>query len=382
MVAPYHSPAIGKILGVVDEVRVVADPLEARLLAPEPGGAVRVALAVPTSGTLGMMAPAVLNCARLAVAELNAAGGLLGRPIELVLLDAGRRPQTVAAELAELTRAGAIAAVVGTHASDVRVATVTALQGRIPYVFTPPYEGGEHAPGVYLLGETPARQLRPALDWLVRHRRARRWALVGNDYVWPRMLHHAAVAYLRAAGAQVVAARYLPFGALDPAPLLDLIARRRADAVLLTLVGSDLAAFNRAYGESPLRSPRLCAALEENGLLATGGDATGELYATMGYFGNVATDAGLAFVERYTHRYGWQAPVLNGHAEACYDGVRLLHALASRAGSLNPAAMDATADGTTITGGRGRVTVTSRHVDQPVYLARADGLDFDVIDSF
>jgi urea transport system substrate-binding protein len=367
----------------VDEVRVICDPLEARLLPPEPGRAVRVALAVPTSGTLGMMGPAVLNCARLAAAELNAAGGLLGLPIELVLLDAGRPPRTVAAELSELVRAGAVSAVVGTHASDVRVAAVDALRGRVPYVFTPPYEGGERAPGVYLLGETPARQLRPAVDWLVRHRRARRWALVGNDYVWPRMLHRAAVAYLRDAHAQVVAARYVPLGALDPAPLLDLLARRRVDAVLLTLVGSDLAAFNRAYAASRLaRVPRLCAALEENGLLATDGDATGELYAAMGYFGAVTTDAGLAFVERYTHRYGWQAPVVNGHAEASYDGVHLLAALAGRAGTLHPAAVEARADGTTFTGGRGPLTLRARHVDQPVYLARADGLDFDVLHAF
>jgi ABC-type branched-subunit amino acid transport system substrate-binding protein len=367
----------------VDEVRVIRDPLEARLLPPEPGRAVRVALAVPTSGTLGMMAPAVLNCARLAVAELNAAGGLLGLPIEVVLVDAGRAPKTVAAELAALVREGAVSAVVGTHASDVRVAAVRDLRGRVPYVFTPPYEGGERAPGVFLLGETPARQLRPALDWLVRHRRARRWALIGNDYVWPRMLHHAAVAYLRDAQAQVVAARYVPFGALDPAPLLDLLHRRRADAVLLTLVGSDLAAFNRAYTSSRLAPvPRLCAALEENGLLATDGDATGELYAAMGYFGTVTTDAALGFLERYTHRYGWQAPVVNGHAEASYDGMRLLAALAERAGSLHPAALDATAEGTTFAGGRGPLTLRARHVDQPVYLARADGLDFDVLHAF
>ncbi|WP_432984363.1 hypothetical protein [Dactylosporangium sp. CA-233914] len=55
--------------------------------------------------------------------------------------------------------------------------------------------------------------------------------------------------------------------------------------------------------------------------------------------------------------------------------------MAGRAGSLDPAAMDATADGTTVTGGRGTVTVTARHVDQRVYLARAGGLDFDVLDA-
>ncbi|GGM80094.1 substrate-binding domain-containing protein [Dactylosporangium sucinum] len=368
----------------MDEVTLISDPLEARLLAPEPGRAVRVGLAVPVSGTLGMMGPAVQSCAGLAVAELNAAGGLLGLPVELVLLDAGREPREVAADAAELVRAGAIAGLVGTHASDVRVEIVKALAGQVPYVYTPPYEGGESAPGVYLLGETPGRQLRPALGWLVGARRARRWALIGNDYVWPRRLNRAATEYLHAVGAAVVATRYEPLGSLDPEPLLDLLLRVRADAVLLTLVGSDLVAFNRAFAGTRLdhRVLRLCAALEENGLLGAGGDTTGELYAAMGYFGNVATDAGLDFVERYTHRYGWQAPVLNGHAQACYDGVRLLAALAERAGSLDPAQIDANSDGTTVTGARGRLTVAGRHVDQPVYLARADGLDFDVLQAF
>jgi ABC-type branched-subunit amino acid transport system substrate-binding protein len=222
------------------------------------------------------------------------------------------------------------------------------------------------------------------LRWLVEHRRARRWALIGNDYVWPRQLHRFAFRYIGTAGASVVAQRYVPLGRVDPQPLLDLVRASRADAVLLTLVGSDLVRFNRAFAASRLgeRVLRLCGALEENGLLGAGGDTSGELYAAMGYFGSVATDCGLAFVERYTHRYGWQAPVLNGHAEACYDGVRLLAALATRAGSLAPAALDATSDGTTIVGGRGTLTVRNRHVDQPVYLARADGLDFDVLRSF
>jgi urea transport system substrate-binding protein len=347
---------------VPDDVVLVTDPMEARLLTPEPGRAVRVGVVVPTSGTLGLLAPPALNCASLAAAEVNATGGILGRPVELVLVDGGRTPAAVAAEVSALVRAGGLTAVVGTHASDVRVAVARALGGAVPYVYTPPYEGGERTPGVFLLGETPDRQLAPALDWLLAQR-ARRWLLVGNDYVWPRRVHAAARRHLRRSGARVVGERYVPRGRLDAAALVDQVAAARVDAVLLSLVGSDLVAFNRAFAASPIsgRVARVCAALEENGLLATGGDATGELYATMGYFGTVATDAGLAFVERYTHRYGWQAPVLNGHAEACYDGVRLLAALAGRAGRLHPAALDATADGTTITGGRGALTVRGRH---------------------
>ena len=363
-----------------DDVVLVTDPLEARLLAPDPGQAVRIGIVVPTSGTLGLLAPSALNCAGLAAAELNAAGGILGRPVELVLVDGGRPPAAVAAEVTALVRANALSAVVGTHASDVRVALARALGGTVPYVYTPPYEGGERTPGVYLLGETPQRQLRPALDRLLADR-ARRWMLLGNDYVWPRRVHAAAHRQLARAGARVVAERYVPRGGADAATLVAEVAAARVDAVLLSLVGSDLVAFNRAFAQSPMagRVARVCGALEENGLLGAGGDGTGELYAVMGYFAALATDASLDFGERYTARYGPDAPVLNGHGEGAYDGVRLLAALARRAGRLAAPALDAVADGTSVAGGRGRFVLHDRHAVQPVYLARADGLDFDVI---
>ena len=363
-----------------DDVLLVTDPLEARLLAPRPEEAVRIGIVVPASGTLGLLAPSTLNCAALAAAELNAAGGILGRPVELVLVDGGRPAAEVAAEVTALVRTRALSALVGTHASDVRVALAYAVGGSVPYVYTPPYEGGERTPGVFLLGETPERQLRPALDRLVAGR-ARRWLLLGNDYVWPRRVHAAARRQLDRAGARVVDERYVPRGAADAAALVELVAASRVDAVLLSLVGSDLVAFNRAFARSPMagRVARVCAALEENGLLGAGGDGSGELYAAMGYFAALATDASLAFGERYTARFGPAAPVLNGHSEGAYDGVRLLAALARRAGTLAGPRLDAVADGTRVAGGRGPFVMRDRHAEQPVYLARADGLDFDVI---
>jgi ABC-type branched-subunit amino acid transport system substrate-binding protein len=364
------------------DVVLVTDPLEARLLAPDPQRAVRIAIVVPTSGTLGLLAPSALNCAVLAAAELNAAGGILGRPVELVLVDGGRPPAVVAAQVDGLLRANAVTAVVGTHASDLRVELARTLGGRVPYVYTPPYEGGERTPGVFLLGETPQRQLRPALQRLVPGR-ARRWFLLGNDYVWPRRVHAAARRQLIRAGARVVGERYVPRGGADAAALVEQVAAARVDAVLLSLVGSDLVAFNRAFALTPMagRVARVCAALEENGLLGAGGDGTGELYAAMGYFAALATDASLAFAERYAARFGIDAPVLNGHGQGAYDGVRLLATLATRAGALAVPALDAVADGTRVVGGRGPFVLHGRHAVQPVYLARADGLDFDVIGS-
>jgi urea transport system substrate-binding protein len=344
----------------------------------------RVALVVPVSGTLGLIGPGALNCAELATAEINEAGGVLGRTVELTLVDGGRAAPDVAAQIAELVRNGRVHAVVGVHASDVRVALVPAIRGAVPYVYTAPYEGGERANGVYLTGETPDRQLRPVLRWLAERSRGRRWFLLGNDYIWPRRVHAAARDYLRAIGADVAGERFVPRGELDPVATIEAIDRIRADAVLLTLIGRDLIDFNRAFADSRLaeRVLRLCPALEENGLFGIGGDSTGELYACMGYFGSVATDASLEFLARYTAQFGPHAPVPGGHSEGCYDGMHTLAALAGRAGTLATPAMDAIADGTAVRGGRGQLVMTDRHMRAPVYLARADALDLDVVAAF
>ena len=347
------------------------DPLEARLL---PSDSIRIGLVVPVSGVLGLMGPCAINCAVLAAEEINDRGGLLGRQVELVLVDGGRPARVVGAEVGGLVRSGTVAAVAGAHASDVRVAVVAAIAGRVPFVYAPPYEGGGRAPGVYFLGETPERQLAPGIEWLIGTRRARRWYLLGNDYIWPRLVHASARMRLRAAGATVVGERFVRYGAA--VNWLDRVADARPDAILLTLIGSDLIAFNRAYAASGLGAARLCGALEEHGLLGIGGDATGELYSSMGYFRGLPTSAGLDFAERYAARFGADAPMLNAHGHGCYEAVTMLAALCARAGSLAVPALDAVADGTRITSARGTLTLLDRQVRHPVHLGRADGLDF------
>lgn len=350
---------------------------EARLV---PTDALRIALVVPVSGVLGLVGPCAINCAVLAADEVNAAGGVLGRPVELVLVDGGRPAGEVAAEVGGLVGSGTVAAVAGTHASDVRVRVERAIGGRVPFVYAPPYEGGGRAPGVYFLGETPGRQLEPGIAWLTRVRRARRWFLLGNDYVWPRLVHAAARARLRAHGAIVVGERFARYG--EATRWLDRVAEARPDAILLTLIGSDLVAFNRAYAASGLGAARLCGALEEHGLLGIGGDGTGELYTAMGYFRGLRTDASLDFAERYASRFGPEAPMLNAHGHGCYEAVAMLAALARRAGTLAVPAVDTVADGTTIVSARGPLTLMNRQVRQRVHLGRADGLDFFLQKSF
>ena len=120
-----------------------------------PNHAFTVGLVVPLSGSEAMYGPSCVLCARLAVEELNAAGGIQDRPVRLRIIDGAGAPARVERGVARAARSGGIDAVVGWHISAVRRHLAAALRGTVPYVFTALYEGGETSPGVVTIGETP-----------------------------------------------------------------------------------------------------------------------------------------------------------------------------------------------------------------------------------
>jgi ABC-type branched-subunit amino acid transport system substrate-binding protein len=363
------------------------DSLEVVLQGPDPS-VLRLGLLVPLSGPLGLTGPSAVDAASLAASEINAVGGVGGRPIELVLSDAGGRPEVAARQARQLATGGLVDAFVGLHTSDVHRAIEASLDGRTPYIFTPPQEGGSRLPGVVLLGESPVQQLGPALAWLFAHRRLRRWALIGSDYIWAWSVHRVAASVVKSFGGQVLMEQFVPFG-LDPEQwcenlLGDLVAQR-VEALVLSLIGSDLAMFNRAFASSALSSHvvRVSGSLEENGLLAAGGDDSGELYAAMRSFAGQQDPRRVDLADRYRTAFGDRAPVLDAYSEGCYDGVHLAAALGN-VGALN--SQDATGTATHLLDSGDSALARRAWATSPLgpprrggYLARAEGLDLMVV---
>src|SRR5690606_30956958 len=149
---------------------------------------------------------------------------------------------------------GEMDALVGMHTSDVRTAVARRVAGRIPYVYTPLYEGGEIGRGVYCIGETPPRQLLPGIEWLGERFNARRWVLIGNDYVWPRTTHHIVRHHFRHRGYTIADEIYVPFGTSRFGHIIERLKALDPDALLLSVVGEDAVHFNRAFGASGLSS--------------------------------------------------------------------------------------------------------------------------------
>jgi urea transport system substrate-binding protein len=246
---------------------------------PEDLDTLSVALVIPRSGQAGMFGLSCELSARLAAEELNAADGAGGRQIRLLPVDGGASPRQVAQETDRMISLGVVDAVVGWHISAVRQALVPRVRSRVPYVYTALYEGGERTPGVFVTGETPARQLLPAMRLLGEAQRVRRWCVVGNDYVWPRVTARAAREYARACGARITDAMFVPLGTRDFTAAISRVERCGADAVLMLLVGDDAVLFNRAFADAGLhqRCLRLSTLMDENMLLASGPEATAGL---------------------------------------------------------------------------------------------------------
>ncbi|NRQ40088.1 substrate-binding domain-containing protein [Nonomuraea sp. NN258] len=340
-----------------------------------------VALVIPLQGPAGIFGPSCELCARLAAEEINAGSGLLGRELVFTVVDGGLPPRRVAAEVDRLISAGEVDAVTGWHISAVRQAVAPRIAGRVPYLYTPLYEGGEHTPWVFLTGETPARQLRPALRWMAEELGVRRWIIVGDDYVWPRESARAARRYVRESRGEIVGEFYVRLGTEDFGDCLRAIAASPCEGVLMLLVGQDAVAFNRAFAAAGLDRDhlRFSPLMDENMLMATGPASTRGLYSAAGFFEGLGTAGSLDFGGRYHARYGPDAPTLNSMGESCFEGVRLLGELLNRAGRLDMPSIYRCAEGLAYEGPRGTVRLRDHHLDQAVFLAEAVGMDFHVL---
>ena len=341
----------------------------------------QVGLVIPLQGPAGMFGPSCEASADLAVQEINADSGVLGRQVRLVVIDGGQPPDRVADQVDCLVSARAIDAVTGWHISAVRQAVAPRTAGRVPYVYTALYEGGERTPGVFLTGETPDLQLYPAMRWMGTALGVRRWFIVGDDYVWPRASAAAARGYAERLGARICAESYVRLGSEDFTAALAAIEGIRPDGILMLLVGEDAVQFNRAFAARGLdeRIVRLSPLMDENMLLATGAGGTRGLYAAAGFFQALGTESSLQFLADYSRRHGVLAPAVTSLGESCYEGLRLLAEMFRRCGSTDLPALCAVADTTGYDGPRGPVHLANRHLRQRVYVARADGLDFEVL---
>lgn len=340
-----------------------------------------VGMVIPLQGPAGIFGPSCEAVTDVAMDHINASGGILGKRVRPVYIDGGADPHVIAARVRSLVSTGEVQAVTGWHISRVRQHLVPVVSEHVPYVYTSLYEGGENATGVFCSGETPPDQIAPAMRWMRDEAGMRRCYVVGDDYVWPRGTAHAVRRYAHELGIEIVGESFVSLGTGEFGTVNERIACSGADTVLMLLVGQDAVHFNRAFAARGLHGKirRLTPLMEENMLLGSGAEATGELYVAAAYFRSLATESALDLTGAYTRKHGPDAPALNNMAESCFEGLMALAGLIDRAQGTAPRELAAVGDQVGYDGPRGPMQIQKGNVRQHVYLAKANGLNFDIL---
>lgn len=345
-------------------------------------GTLKIGVIVPRSGPAGIWAPSCEASAILAASEINAAGGVLGRRIELIICDAGStdRSATDAADCA--VKLDGVDAIVAMLPSSARQPVRHAVPPGIPFVYTPQFEGAERHPEIITIGETAEELLRPGIDWLVDEKRASRFFLLGNDYIWPQRSMRQARRIIADAGASVVGETELPFGVSDYDFLLDRIRTAGPQVVLSWLLGHEAIVFNRIFAESGLaaRIMRFSTAIDETILYGIGEDCTENLYVSSAYFSNLRSRNNDAFLEKYHQLFGSCPAPPNAFGQSLYEGLHCLSGLATAAGSIRSSDLmrkiGSCPQTRTARGFESVVPTGNRH---PVHIAAVDGFDFRLL---
>lgn len=334
----------------------------------------RIGLLTSKSGPGAVFAVACENLARMAVEELNADGGLRGRPVELLVADDATDPGLGAAETRRLIESGCRVVV-----ASVTSATFGAVQrdnaaAGIPLIHPLLNEGGGGASHVLRWGERPADQLGAAAAPFMKAASGRNWFLVGDDYSWSHGAHAAARAALPRAGGRIVGERYVPLGTQDFGPVIEQIERVRADCVLSTLVGADEVAFERQSWQTGLRSRcrTLSLALDESTRERIGDAAARGLWTAFGYFQQLDTESNASFLARYRAAYGQWAPPVSSLSEAVYETAHLYAGAVRATRDHDPQAVARALHHHRADMPRGQVTLTGPHsVRQAIHVAEA-----------
>jgi urea transport system substrate-binding protein len=345
--------------------------LGGRQAAPEP---IRIGVIHALSGVMADSERGLVDALRLAVDEINAQGGLLGRPVEMLVADS-RSDWTHAADEAErLIGEAQVSALFACWTSSCRQAVRPVVERHRHLMFYPlQYEGMESSPHIVYMGAAPNQQIIPGARWAM-DRFGRRVYLVGSDYLFPRAANLLINDLVSAGAGSIVGERYLAMTASDFSAVVDDIRRLAPDVVLNTLNGNANRHFFAALAAAGLsRTPVVSFSIAEAELQwLAGPHFHAEHHAVWGYFQSLDGAANQDFVARFRQRFG-AGRVLSDPMVSSYDAVRLWATAVREAGTAEPEQVNRSVGRVNVTGPGGIVVLdaASRHLWRRVYVGQA-----------
>lgn len=343
---------------------------------------IKVGILHSLSGTMSISETTVRDSTLMAIEEINAAGGVLGRMIEPIVEDGASDWPTFAEKAGKLLLEDQVAVIFGCWTSASRKAVLPVVEANNGLLFYPvQYEGLEMSPNIVYTGATTNQQIVPAVEWLLSQGKTR-FFLLGSDYVFPRTSNTIIRAQLAAAGAEVVGEEYVPLGGTEFSSILLRIGEAQPDVIFNTLNGDSNVAFFNQYADAGYTAetlPTMSVSIAEEEVTGIGVENILGHYVSWNYYQTVDNATNAAFVEAFKARYG-ENRVTSDPMEAGYFGVYLWAAAVEAAGSTDVdavrAAINAGGIGTEAPEGYVELDGATQHTIKPVRIGiiREDGL--------
>ncbi len=361
------------------------EPTAAATGAAASGDTIKVGILHSLSGTMAISETTVVEAEKLAIKEINAAGGVLGKQIEAVIEDGASDWPTFAEKATKLIDQDKVSVVFGCWTSASRKAVLPVFELKDHMLWYPvQYEGQECSKNIFYTGAAPNQQIEPAVDWLLE-KKGKKFFLVGSDYVFPRTANNIIKEQLKAKGGETVGEDYLPLGNTEVAPIITKIKQALPDGGVIfnSLNGdSNVAFFKQLQGAgiTPDKYPVMSVSIAEEEVKQIGKEFLKGHYAAWNYFQTVDSPVNKKWVEDFKKEYGAER-VTNDPMEAAYIMVYLWKQSVEKAGSTDIAAVREAAYGQTFEAPEGTVTMNANHhLTKTVRLGqvREDGL-FDIV---
>lgn len=344
------------------------------------GGTVKVGILHSLSGTMSISEVTVKNSEMMAIDEINAAGGVLGKQIKPVIEDGASDWPTFAEKARKLISEDKVATVFGGWTSASRKAMLPVFEELNGLLWYPvQYEGLESSPNIFYTGATTNQQIVPSVDYLLEQGK-KKFFLLGSDYVFPRTANKIIKAQLAAKGGEAVAEEYTPLGHTDYTTIIAKIKEAKPDVVYNTLNGDSNVAFFKQLKDAGITAKdltTLSVSIAEEEVKGIGADFLAGHLVAWNYYQTTDTPENKTFVANFKAKYGADS-VTSDPMEAGYTAVYLWKAAVEKAGSFDVDAVKAAAGGIEFNAPEGKVTIEgdNQHIYKTVRIGeiQSDGM--------
>ncbi|MEW9700660.1 urea ABC transporter substrate-binding protein [Paenibacillus sp. SI8] len=331
------------------------------------------------TGTMSISEVSVRDAELMAIDEINAAGGLLGKKIKPVIEDGASDWPTFAEKTKKLLQKDSVVTIFGCWTSASRKAVLPVVEQNKGLLWYPvQYEGLESSPNIFYTGATTNQQIIPAVTWLLQNK-GKKFYLLGSDYVFPRTANKIIKEQLKAEGGTLVAEEYTPLGHTDYNTIISKIKKEKPDVIFNTLNGDSNVAFFKQLKDAGLSSKDLTTmsvSIAEEEVRGIGASVLDGHYTAWNYYQTTDIPENKKFVDAYKAKYG-KDRVTDDPIEAGYTAVYLWAEAVKKAGSFEVEKVKAAAKGIEWNAPEGKVTINgeNQHISKTARIGQiqADG---------